>query len=278
MNYSLYLVIILLLILFFYKKTETFVVNTDSINSNTLKPTGEVYTYPCIGCLTNNNKLKPGFSYNITDDRCIKNSSAGYIDSNDEILNLQNYNSLPNVNFNSCSTNYNSLYSGINGQYILLYRNDYIKMKFSHISVHERDTTKDPLSLNATIYSTFLEKVNGNYIYPEIVLNSSTDLITFTSGAKQNNVPSVTVITLPSSVNIGYIDIRHSNSSDATTLNGAILSILNNTGTQTDPSNAVVVFQTTITTNEVNRIIYTYNHLNTPLPVSLSNQMPVVNK
>ena len=65
---SIYLVVIIVLViisiylLFFYNRIEDFNVKTDTITSNTMKDTGEMYPYPgCTGCITSSNKLKPGF-------------------------------------------------------------------------------------------------------------------------------------------------------------------------------------------------------------------------
>ena len=260
------IVIIIILILFFYRKKENYVVKTDILSNNSIKDISEEYQYPeCIGCLTMDQKLKPGYKYNISDDRCVKNNVTDYTINTNDIENLINYNQVPN-NFTSCYNDYNSIYSSVQGNYIILFRNDSIKMRFKHISIHERDINKDPF--DAIIFSANLVKQpDGSYVYPETVLNSNSSITFETS--------SIT-ITLPSLSNIGYVNIQHLNIDDANTLNGSTLVVLRDNTNDPIPSNAQVVFYTTIYGNDLNRIIYTYNHLNT-LPNYVEPIMPIVN-
>lgn len=265
------IVIVIILILFINKKTDTFAVNTSDVGGTTKKDISETYDYStCVGCVTTNNKLKPMYKYNISDSRCVKNNTYNYMDKT-TLDNIQSYTSLPTTELTSCYNNYNSVYSSVNGRYIILFRTDNIKMKFNHISVHERDTTKLPIT-DITIFTTNLEKVNNAYIYPETVLNSTiSNTITFTSGSF-----SYTVLKILSAKDIGYINIKHTSDADATTLNGAVLVVLKDPDA-VDNITGRVMFYTMINTNDRDRIIYTYNHLNSPLPEYLSDYMPIIN-
>lgn len=277
---SIYLVIIILiiitLILCFYKKTERFSVNTDSITGLN-KSIGEIYTYPdCTGCITTNNKLKPNFAYNITDNRCVKNSSTGYVDKTvlDGIISYAN--APTSAGISSCYNNYNSMYSYVTGKYVMIFRNDSIRMRFNHISVHERDTTVSSISSGSTIFTTNLAvNASNQYVYPDSVLDSTdSNVLTFVSGTPF----SYTVIKLPNIKNIGYVNIKHIDTTDAATLNGAILVVLNDPVSNVDDVHANVVFYTTINNNDLNRTIYTYNNLIKPLPEYLSESMMIINR
>lgn len=244
--------IVLLIIIVYITNKDTYVIRPYTSSDANIKDIGETYDYlNCLGCLSNNNKLIPKFKYNISDNRCFFNNTNNYIDNSLPELTNYNYNSLQN--FESCTANYNSLYSSIYGQYIMIFRTDAIKMKMTHISIHERDVNLNPLI--ADVYATNLEKIAGEIIFPERILNSLNDNITFESG---NNMAYI-LISLRQPTNIGYINIKHANTTDAATLNGSNVVIMNTT---TDEA-ATVVFYTMITTIHTDRIVYTYNYLNT---------------
>jgi len=265
--------IIIIIFLFFYKKTESFVLYADT-KSTGVKDISETYNYPdCTECITTSNKLKPGFRYNISDDRCVKNNTTGYI-SNTNLNSLISYSSDPTNELSSCNSDYNSMYSYVGGRYVMLFRNDSTKMRFNHISVHERSISAASLTSNAVIFTTNLVKnVSGQYVYPESVLDSTdSNTIVFESG----NSISYTIIKLQNISNIGYVRIRHANVSDAATLNGATLVVLNDP-TVVDNINANVVFYKLINTSDINRIIYTNKYLG-PLPNYLTSSMSIINK
>ena len=272
--------IIILIIVILYKNFDTnkshFIIKTDTIIGQN-KNIEETYNYPsCIGCITYDNKLKPNFKYNISDNRCVKNNSNDYINES-YLQDILNYNNDKPINtLTSCDDNYNSLYSDVPGKYIILMRNDEIKMRFKHISVHQRNKNLNPLSLNSIIFASNIEKnENNEYIYPESVLNS-TGNITFQNGYtyKDNKYDNRIVITLPEDSLIGYVNIIHENDSDAKTLEGAYLIIAKSL--TNDNENGELTFYTQIKDSIVNRIIYTYNFIN-QLPSDLSSKISVIN-
>lgn len=274
------IVIIILLYLFRNRKERFKVTPDDIVGSVNKKYIGEVYEYPdCIGCMTNDNKMKPGFKYIISDNRCVYNTSGRYID-NTILQNIDDYDytSLNLSDVNSCYPTYNSLYSSVKGKHIMLIRQDSTPMKFSHISVYSinnEDISNKSVSLaslGAVIYSTELVKQGTNYIYPESVLNSIDDTVTFQSGGLNSYV----LITLNNVYDISYVNIKHSNINDAASLNNATLVVLDDLE-NTDGIFGVIKFYNVINTIELDRTIYTYNHLSSPLPNYLFDIMMVIN-
>lgn len=272
MNPCIYLIIIivLLIILIHYKKIEDFTILTDN-NPSVIKTIGESYQYPdCIGCLTTTgSKLKPNYLYNIIDDRCVKNNNQ--YNNNSELNALINYTGIPSTNFDSCVSNYNSMYSSVKGNYIIIFRRDNIKMKISHISIHERDINLVPF--NANIFSTdFERKLDGTIIYPDSILNSPNSSITFESGSNSSKI----IITLDKNYDIGYINIKHINVSDANTLNGAIVAVATIPDSDIVSESAQLVFYSIINDDNLDRIIYTYNHLD-DLQNGINEKIPIIN-
>jgi hypothetical protein len=268
-------IIILLIIISIctYCKISHFTIKPDIGFTPSDKIIEESYNYPaCVvqnKCLSSNNELKPTFNYNITDNRCIKHDATSY-HTKTELDGIIDYTrTIFPPYYNSCVTNYNSMYSSVVGKYIMIYRSDNQRIKFNHISVHERDTTLPSLSSTAgtVIFTTNLY----NNLYPEIALDSDSS-VTFENGGITGPPFSRIIITLPNDTNnIGYINIIHANTTDAGTLNGARLFILKKQdGVSAEHPYADIVFYKNIDTIEVNRTIYTYNHLNTPLPDGLT--------
>lgn len=265
------IIIIILIIFISHEKIEEFKVSTNDITQGSSKDIGERYRYPgCIGCITTDRMLKPKFMYDISDNRCIKNNDQ-YNNTND-LDSLITYDKLPSYDYISCETNLNSMYSSIRGRYIIIFRKDSIKMRINNISVHERDTTKPPF--NATIFSTNIEKnPDGTFVYPDSVLNAmESNTLTFESGSNSSRI----IISLDKNYDIGYIRIKHSNTSDAETLNGAVIAIATIADTDTTSESASIVFYTILNTIDTDRIIYTYNHLDA-LQSGIDQSFPIVN-
>lgn len=281
MNLLLCLVILLVIIIisrYYVINRSYFTVKTDT-KTGTNKDIGEVYTYGnCVGCLTNDHRLKPGFKYNISDDRCVKNNSYNYVNES-ELQRVLNYEGVPNQDLASCNSDYNSLYSTITGRYIMLFRTDTVKMRFNHISVNGRIPGQNPLSASAVIFASNIEKdTSGNYVYPETVLNSiDSSNTTFENGTFATYGGSFIIISLPTENPISYVRIAHANSTDASTLVGSYLVVMKDSDFDPDADDKEVVFYTSITGNDTNRLIYTYNHLTQPFPNGLYPYMQSTN-
>ena len=281
------IIVITIIVLVLLKHKDSFVVKLNN-NSTGTKNVQEIYTFPnCTGCVTLSNKLKPYIMYTFTDNRCAKSNTYDYIDAT-HLSNLVNY-SLSQYDINnklsSCSSEYNSLFSTIKGKYILLFRQDSIKIRLNHISIYERNYLSSPIQISS-IYTT-----NQN-IDPTTILNVNNTSVLEFGGNYDIKKFEYMLITLINEINIGYINIKHSNIFDAETLNGSILMVLqtidNNTlsnikNNLTDPSIPFmgnIVFYVIIKGNDINRKIYTYNHLDdlTKIPIALtSNVLPIVN-
>lgn len=253
-NIAVGIIVFIIIILITIKcRRESFTINTDISATGATKAIDENYTYSgCTGCLRySDNKLKPKFSYNISDNRCVKNATVNYLDES-SITNLNIYSDpVPNINLSTCEANYNSMYSSVNGRYIYIYHPLSTVIQFIHISVHARDTTVPALSNSISqIFAVDLAPVNAIYTFPEDTLSSGNSTVF--------RQPSFMVISLQTNTDIGYINIKHTDSTEASTMDGAKLLVLRDEPLRT--SDARIVFSTTLRGSNINRIIYTYNY------------------
>lgn len=261
MNYIIIIIIILIIFLITTKqfKRENYKVNTDYGTYANIKNIGEIYPYPaCVTgamCVTSSSKLKPYFTYNLSDGiRCVHNNSNTYDINKSELDNLLTYSVGPNVNFTSCQTGTNTMLSYVTGRYIKILRLDNTPIRIRHISVYNRDSSN--LSLNKTIYvNPIYTDSSGNVNYSDPILNSSDSLVTtFQTGTTKPYIQ----IDLGNNLNISYIDIKHNDINDATSLNSAYVIILDDdTSTDTDEMGNIK-FIKQITDAVVIRRIYTY--------------------
>lgn len=240
------IVIIILVFLLYYNNmySDTFSLKPFEGATGYLNLEEEVVYQSCTGCLNANGMLKPNFKYNISDVRCLKNITNNYIPSN-SLDGIVTYKNGPTSEYTSCLTSYNSMYSYVTGRYIRIENNSVLRI--SHISVHPRETSLPSLSsmTGTFIYTNSLY----NNLYPNTVLDSS-------NKSFQTTGSGYIIIDLGSNINIGYINIKHDSVADANTLIGATLYVLTDSG-NVDYGN--IVFTINITTNDLNRIIYTQN-------------------
>jgi hypothetical protein len=219
------LIILTLLIIFSFLKKEKFVIEADTIptDSTNIIPIKieEQYTWPCTGC----DYTIPKFSYNISDSRCLK--AVSY--SND-INDIISYKINPTSNYESCDSVINTMYSSVFGRYLIL-AND-IKFTINWLSIHNKDTTL----LSITNANSYVD----NFQYLDPLLNSG-NMFSLTSQYIQ--------IDLGSNIEIGFIKIQNNTQ--------IVLSIVKDTGSI---NNGVLVSNTIIPINNKITIVYTQNN------------------
>ena len=267
MNPKIVIVIILIFFIFYMihnrQVQNKFTVRVSDLYPSTEKISlGETYDWPCTGCLDTQNRLKPYFKYNISHDRCIHNNSPNYVAKNN-LESILAYTTDPSTTeYKTCANNLDTRYSGVVGRYVKIIRKTGTAgFKISSISVHPRDTTITPYT--GSIYTNALVFTDTKVSYPTSIFNATTPQTFSTRDAADGFI----IIDLKTDVNIGYIEIKHLTSEDASTLNGAVLYILSSITPLNDFSeSARVVFESVLTplssTNTTNtRIIYTQNNI-----------------
>lgn len=214
---------------------SNFSVNVNDLynGTNTIN-IAESLNYPCTGCITLDNKIKPYFSYNITDERCTKNKNE-YINKI-EIEKILTYEEDPLItSLESCINQYNSLYSFITGRYIRISKptNGY---KLSLISVHGRNYIES--TITPFIFTTLDNTIN----YPSKLI--STTIANSYNSSYINNVTSNTIILdLISDKIIGFIDfVDFGYNNPNLTLTGATIEVLD--------QNKTVIYQRLISDND----------------------------
>lgn len=253
-------------------KCEQFQIHTDANSGDNVKYINEIYQIPCIGCLRSDNSLKPGFKYHLSDDRCVENTSNSYVDGS-SLLGMVTYDSDPSMDYHSCESTYNSLYSIVNGRYIRIIRNDNTPIKIKHISVHGRLKSSPSLSTNKFIFvNPIYKNISGIISYPDEILDSSDSIInTFQTGSKSPYVH----IDLGNNMDIAFIIIKHNNIQDAGSLNGAYILVLEDNDESGE--DGTLVFHKQIIGTDMERTIYTQNYKNPNLPVNTTNTMKMIN-
>lgn len=193
----------------------------------------ERLTYPCTGCVTVDHKIKPHFSYDIIDDRCVKNKLL-YEDKN-AIEQIITYEIEPIVqSIESCIHTYNSLYNTVNGRYIRIFKNN-SQFKISFISVHGRHYNGSKLD---SFIFTQLQNTNN---YPTKLTSTLLN-----DKYLENNayiMDSTIILDLGDIKTIGFVDIIDFLHNGSFSLNGAILEVLDDVGK--------VVYQKSITQDHI---------------------------
>lgn len=268
---------LLISILFICKAStkETYKISTDTNDSLIVKNIGEIYSYPeCINnmCLTTTSKLKPGFKYNISNNRCVYNNSNLYDVDKIDLDNLVSFSAEPNVNFISCDKDINTLYSYVTGRYIKIMRLDDVPIKLRHISVYNKN--KDNLSLNKTIYvnPTFVDS-DGTIHYSDPILNSEDTLVTtFQTGITKPYIQ----IDLGNNMDISYIEIKHNSLSESTYLFSAYIIILDDNINDDIDETGTIKFIKQINDFAIDRRIYTYPLIPTTYPAGITSIMNTI--
>lgn len=262
--------------------------------SNNVKPyakyIGETYDYPeCVNnnkmCITNvTQKLKPLFTYNFDDTmRCIKNNNIKYEVSNNDLIDLKvNYNE-PNTYFQSCSASINTLYPQLQARYIRILRLDTNPILISKIAVFSR-IYNDPIRTNNVNVNIFVEPIysyNNKLYYGDNILNNTDNTFRTATGSTNSYVQ----IDLGLNIDISYIEITHSDSTSASSLNGAIVIAL--AGYEVDSSGnniyginknqGKVLFYKQLLNNDTFRRIYFHDN-STDLPVVIPSVMEVIRR
>lgn len=169
-----------------YKRYNKFTIRPTVLSVKKPFNLEEIFTYPdCNGCLSVTNQIKPFFKYNISDSRCVKNTTPSFINKNilDDIISYNSdYSALSGLT--GCVLDYNSIYSSVLGRYVVIVSDNIIET--SEISV----------------YSKYKSKLNTASTY------------TYNNGKK-------IIIDLMDVYDIGYIYIKHNTVEAASTLNNA---------------------------------------------------------
>lgn len=112
------IILLLILLLVLTEKDSFLITSNDQITNNKIA-LQELYQWPCTGCSTST-ALKPKFKYNLTDNRCIANAYNDYSNLISKLVDIYNYNTEPGLEFQSCNTTNNTMYSTVKGRYIIL--------------------------------------------------------------------------------------------------------------------------------------------------------------
>jgi hypothetical protein len=244
------LLLLILIIINVKTRTSDFIIKTDDVPSGN-KSISETYTWPCNICITADGKSKPYFSYNLSDNRCIKNNTSSYIESN--IDSIQNYNIDPSTTqYESCYNDYNSMYSTLLGQFIRIYRIDGIPIKIKQIDIKDK-YGNSLISNNSYIHVNPFGGYYGN------TLITGNDL--FTTGSPNAYVQ----IDLGNKYDISTITITHSSTQDSASLYDGYLVVFNTL----DLEIASIVFIYKFNTYEVKRTIYIQHYLNNGIDSNL---------
>jgi hypothetical protein len=271
---------ILIVILIYYNYKESFTVKTVKSDNNNYKNVYETYNYPlCVTgmCTTSDAKLKPKFNYNLSNNRCVHNSSQKYDIPKSELDNWMYYKSEPNSIFTSCENTVNTIYPYVTGRYIRLLRLDSDPMKLKHISVY--NINKENLSINKMIFvNPLFTDSSGNINYSDMILNSTDMTFTFQTGSPNPYIQ----IDLGNNMDICYIKISHgyisgNSALDSHTLGSAYLVIYEDNVNDNNDEFGKIKYFKQVGGADIDRMIYVYDLVPTSFPAGINLTMSVIN-
>jgi hypothetical protein len=236
-NIIIIILIILLIIILTYNCKDFFTIIGNSSN-NGKSNIEEIYNWPCSGCLSIKNTLKPKFLYNLSDSRCLKNKSKDYSISYTYIDKINSYLDIPNTNiFESCDSNFNTMYSTCIGRYIRITKST--PFYLSSIKVLNK---LGIISNNAIVYNNL-----GNYI--NINIENTNEIIS-----------SFILIDLLENIEISQIILINLSQTSADTLLNVDVTIAYDIGSI---YKAKIVSNIKITNRNLNNLVYTQNNIKT---------------
>lgn len=258
------LVILIILIIFtiliiFKKETSNFTIGVDSSRTiaGITKPLDITYNWPCTGCLTTGGKIKPHFSYVLSDNRCIKNIYDDYVAINPD--DIDNYSLQPNpLYLGSCADTHNTMYNTVTGRYILL-ESDESDFKINNISIY--DSNNNEIIDNITSYITNVDYKDSypdftSKQYPSSIIGSKNINTSFKA---KNKKKGALLINLNNDIILSKVVISHNNLADASSVKNTYLHVL--ASVPGDVTQGIIVHSTKFTKNEKIRTVYTVSNV-----------------